>query len=86
VGFLGIVSRVLGVIPGVILGVEILFGPKNGADKKDSVLALLAALLGGVQAVDPGVTVNSERVMSGFGKVIDGLVEIFNGAGLFQKS
>lgn len=85
-GFLGVVLRVVGVLPGIILGVENLFGPKKGADKKDAVLGLLNALLGGVTAVAPGVPVNIERVMSGVSKVIDGLVEIFNGAGVFGKA
>lgn len=83
---LGVLFKVLAIVPGVVHGIEGLFGAKKGGEKKEAAMMILRLVLTGALAAVPGLKLDSDKVTSGVSKVIDGLVDVFNGAGVFQKS
>jgi len=71
-------------LPGLIVGIEPLFGPKRGEDKKATVTGAVAAILGFAEAVSARDIVDQDRFNEGLSQVIDGTVKMLN-ASIWQK-
>jgi hypothetical protein len=76
--FLTILLRGITLVPGVIQGVESLFGSKTGAQKKDAVLSIVSSSLNLVDAVSSKKIADSASFTAGLGQVIDGVVACLN--------
>lgn len=84
-GVIGVILRVVGVLPGVIVGAEHLFGAGKGSDKKNMVLQFISTLLGATATVAPNTGIDFNKVNDATSKIIDGMVDLFNLTGVFAK-
>lgn len=76
--FLAKLLRGIALIPGVVHGIEALFGKKSGADKKQAALAFVESALNITEAVINKDVVDNDKFQQGLGKIIDGVVECLN--------
>lgn len=75
----------LAYIPGVVTGVENLFGGRSGTDKKDAALSFVQAAIATAQAIADHQITDEAKFKAGLGMVIDGVVQCLN-ASLWAKS
>ncbi len=75
----------LAYIPGVVTGVENLFGGRSGTDKKEAALSFVQAALATAEALGNHQIVDEAKFKAGIGMVIDGTVQCLN-ASLWAKS
>lgn len=76
--YLNLILRGLAVAPGVIQSVETMLGPGNGADKKQTAIAMVGTAINLTDAIANKSVINPEEFQSGLGKVIDGVVACMN--------
>lgn len=72
-------------VPGVINGIEGLFGGHAGMDKKDAALSFVSAALSMTDAVTNRQIIDEAKFKDGLGKVIDGTVQCLN-ASIWAKA
>jgi hypothetical protein len=65
-------------IPGVVNGIEGLFGGRSGAEKKDAAMSFVSAALQLSDAVTSRHIVDEEKFKEGLSNVIDGTVLCLN--------
>lgn len=71
-------------IPGVVNGIEGLFGHKSGDQKKEAAMSFVSAALSITEAVAARDIVDQDKFKEGVSKVIDGTVACLN-ASLWAK-
>jgi hypothetical protein len=65
-------------LPGVIQNVENLAGAQTGAQKKDAALSIVGSAINVADAVSNKQIADASAFQDGLGKVVDGIVGIFN--------
>jgi len=76
--FLAKLLQGISLAPAVINGVEGLFGPKSGAEKKSAALTFVQSAISVTDAVTNKQIVDQAKFSDGMGKVIDGVVACLN--------
>lgn len=76
--FLAKLLRGIAFIPAVVTGIEGLFGPKTGNEKKESALAFITAALSMTEAIAARDIVDEAKFRDGLSKIIDGTVQCLN--------
>ena len=82
--FLAKLLRAIAYVPAIVQSTEALFGPKNGASKKDAALALVSTAIAATGDVAGKDIVAPDKFQQGLGMVIDGVVSVLN-ASLWAK-
>jgi hypothetical protein len=72
------VLQALAFIPGVVTGIENLFGSRTGAEKKDAALSFVQTALSISDAITNRQIVDEVQFKDGLSKIIDGTVECLN--------
>jgi hypothetical protein len=72
------ILRGIAFVPGVVNGVEALFGQKSGSDKKEAALSFVSSALNIGEAVTSRDIVDEDQFRAGLGQVIDGVVACMN--------
>lgn len=83
-GFLGVLLKVVGYLPALIMGVENLHGPKTGEVKRNTVIEMVGLLLSMTSGAGGNVQDN-EKFQEGLREVINGTVKMLN-ASVLHKS
>ena len=83
--FLARLLRGIAYVPAVVHGTEAIFGSKTGASKKDAALQMVSSAVGLTDALANKDIVQPEQFQQGLGKVIDGVVDIFNSSAWAKK-
>jgi hypothetical protein len=78
VNFLTILLRGITLVPGVIQGVESLFGSKSGAQKRDAALSIVGSSINLADAVTSKKVADANGFTAGLGQIIDGVVACLN--------
>lgn len=68
----------IALIPGVINGIEGLFGGRTGSDKKDAAMSFVQTALSMTDAIAQKEVVDAPKFQEGLGKIIDGTVQCLN--------
>ena len=76
--FLTILLRGITLVPGVIQGVESLFGSKTGAQKREAALSIVGSSINLADAVSSKKIADSASFTTGLGQIIDGVVACLN--------
>lgn len=76
--FLSQLLRVIAFIPGLVTGIESLFGNKPGAEKKNAAMSFLENALNTVDAIAAKDIADPAKFNEGVSKIIDGVVESLN--------
>lgn len=76
--FLTILLRGITLVPGVIQGVESLFGSKSGAQKRDAALSIVGSTINLADAVSQKKIADATSFTAGLGQIIDGVVACLN--------
>lgn len=83
--FLKVFVRGLTLLPGLIHGVEGMFGERSGDEKKKAALEIVGAAIHVADAVEGRQIADAAGFTEGLGKIIDGVVECLN-ASLWHKA
>ncbi len=83
--FLTILLRGITLVPGVIQGVESLFGSKTGAQKRDAALSIVGSTINLADAVSQKNIADGPSFTAGLGQIIDGIVACLN-ASVWHKT
>ena len=76
--FLTILLRGITLAPGVVQGVESLFGAKSGAQKRDAALSIVGSSINLADAVASKKIADGNSFTTGLGQIIDGVVACLN--------
>ena len=76
--FLTILLRGITLAPGVVQGVESLFGAKSGAQKRDAALSIVGSSINLADAVSSKKIADANGFTTGMGQIIDGVVACMN--------
>lgn len=76
--FLKIFLRSVAGLPGVIQGVEALYGAKTGADKRKAAVAIVGAAINMTDAVEGKQIADGDGFSHGLGLIVDGVVACLN--------
>jgi hypothetical protein len=77
--------KAIAFVPGIVTGIENLFGGRTGADKKDAAMSFVQTALSAADAITAHQIVDEDKFKSGLGLVIDGVVQCLN-ASLWAKT
>jgi hypothetical protein len=76
--FLSKLLRGIAFVPGVVQGIEGLFGSRTGAEKKEAAVSFVGAALSMTEAIASRDIVDEAKFREGLSKVIDGTVQCLN--------
>ncbi len=76
--FLKLFLRGIALLPSLIQGVEMLYGSKSGAEKRDAVLTMVGAAINVVDAASAKTIVDSGKFTAALGVIVDGVVACLN--------
>ena len=76
--FVSKLLRGISIVPGIVHGIEALFGAKSGNDKKEAALSFISSALNMGEAVTAHEIVDEKQFTDGLGKIIDGVVQCLN--------
>jgi len=76
--FMSQLLRGIAFVPGLVSGIEGLFGSKPGVEKKDAAMSFLQNALAMTDAVAAREIIDPEQFRDGISKIIDGTVECLN--------
>jgi hypothetical protein len=82
--FMKLFLRSIALVPGVIQGVESMFGEKTGAQKKAATVEIVGAAINVANAVTQKHIADSDKFTTGLSLIIDGVVDCLN-ASLWAK-
>jgi len=82
--FLKLFLRGIALVPGLVQGVESLYGAETGAQKKDAALEIVASSLNMADAVSAKHIADAGRFTEGLKMIIDGVVECLNASLWFK--
>lgn len=83
--FLKLLLRGIAVLPGLIQGIESVYGAKTGDQKKSAALEIVSAAVKMADAIANKTIVDADGFSSGLSAIIDGVVACLN-ASLWAKS
>jgi hypothetical protein len=83
--FLTVFLRSIAFVPGVVQGVEALYGAKAGDQKKDAAIAMVGSAINIADAVSNKQIADAGKFTGGLTMIVDGVVECLN-ASLWAKS
>ena len=83
--FMKLFLRSIALVPGVIQGVESLFGEKSGVQKKAAALEIVGTAINLANAVTLKHIADSGKFTAGLNQIIDGVVDCMN-ASVWAKS
>jgi hypothetical protein len=84
--FLSKLLQGISLAPSVVNGIEGLFGPKTGADKKNAALTFVHAAISATDAITEKQIVDPAKFSDALGKVIDGVVGCLNASVWAKKA
>ena len=70
--------RGIALVPGLVQGVESLYGAQTGAQKKDAALEIVQSSINMADAVSAKHIADASRFTKGLDMIIDGVVECLN--------
>lgn len=76
--FLTLFLRGVAILPGLIQGIESIYGAKTGEQKKSAALEVISAAIKMTDAVSSKTILNADGFTTGLGLVIDGVVACLN--------
>jgi hypothetical protein len=76
--FMKLFLRSLALVPGVVQGVESLFGVPTGAQKKAAAVEIVGAAINLTKAVSLKHIADADKFAAGLGRIIDGVVDCMN--------
>ena len=76
--FLTLFLRGVAILPGLIQGIESIYGAKTGEQKKSAALEVVSAAIKMTDAVSNKTILNADGFTTGLGLVIDGVVACLN--------
>jgi hypothetical protein len=76
--FLKLFFRSIALLPGVIHGIEALFGAKTGEQKKDAAVEIVGAAINITDAVTRKQIADADKFTQGLSMTIDGVVMCLN--------
>ena len=82
--FLKLFLRGISILPGLIQGIEALYGAKTGEQKKSAALEVVTSAIHVTDAIANKTILNADGFAAGLGLVIDGVVACLN-ASLWAK-
>jgi hypothetical protein len=83
--FLKLFLRSISLIPSLVQSVELLYGAKTGAQKKDAALSIVSSSINVADAVSSKQIADAPKFTAGLNLIVDGVVECLN-ASLWAKS
>lgn len=84
-GFVGILLKIVGYLPSIIVGIENLFGKGNGGQKQSAAVDLAGTALGLSNAIAAKDIVDPGMFQDGLKDTIAGVVKMLN-ASIWHKS
>ena len=82
--FLKLFLRSIALVPSLVQSVELLYGAKTGAQKKDAALSIVTSSINVADAVSQKQIADAPRFTQGLNLIVDGVVECLN-ASLWAK-
>ena len=76
--FLKLFLRAISLIPSLVQSVELLYGAKTGAQKKDAALSIVTSSINVADAVSQKQIADAPRFTQGLEQIVDGVVECLN--------
>lgn len=83
--FLKLFLRSIALVPSLVQSVELLYGAKTGAQKKDAALSIVSSSIHVADAVSQKQIADAPRFTQGLEQIVDGVVECMN-ASLWAKN
>ena len=82
--FLKLFLRGVALLPGLVQGVEAMYGAKTGQQKREAAIALVGSTIGMAEAVGAKTIVDPAKFSEALGVIVDGVVACLN-ASLWHK-
>lgn len=82
--FLKMFLRGVALLPGLVQGVEAMYGAKTGAQKREAAIAIVGSTIGVVDAVGAKTIVDPAKFTEALGVIVDGVVACLN-ASIWSK-
>ena len=79
------ILKALAIVPSLLVGIEHLFGPKTGGQKKSYALDAIGSLLGIADAIAGKDIVDQQKFQEGLSKAIDAVIQMLN-ASVWHKA
>jgi len=76
--FLKLFLRSIALVPSLVQSVELLYGAKTGAQKKDAALSIVTNSINVADAVTQKQIADAPRFTQGLNLIVDGVVECLN--------
>ena len=76
--FVKLFLRSIALVPGVVQGVESLFGVETGAQKKAAAVEIVGAAINLAKAVSLKHIADADKFTAGLSQIIDGVVDCLN--------
>ena len=76
--FMKLFLRSIALVPGVVQGVESLFGVETGAQKKAAAVEIVGAAINLAKAVSLKHIADADKFTAGLSQIIDGVVDCLN--------
>lgn len=76
--FLQVFLRAVMLLPGIVQGVEALYGAKTGQQKREAAVEMVGAAISVVDAVGNKTIVDSAKFTEALGVIVDGVVACLN--------
>jgi hypothetical protein len=83
--FLALFLRGIALLPSLVQSVELLYGAKTGAQKKDAAISIVSSSINVADAVSSKQIADAPKFTAGLNLIVDGVVECLN-ASLWAKS
>lgn len=77
-GFLAKLLKVIGYLPAILVGIEGLFGPKTGEQKRGAAVSLVGVVLGFAEGISNKDIVDNAEFQEGLTEAINGTVKMLN--------
>ncbi len=83
--FLKLFLRGVALLPSLVQSVELLYGAKTGAQKKDAAISIVSSSINVADAVSSKQIADAPKFTAGLNLIVDGVVECLN-ASLWAKT
>ena len=83
--FLALFLRGIALLPSLVQSVELLYGAKTGAQKKDAAISIVSSSINVADAVSSKQIADAPKFTAGLNLIVDGVVECLN-ASLWAKT
>lgn len=82
--FLKLFLRGIALLPSLIQGIELLYGSKTGAQKREAAISIVGSAINVVDAVSSKTIIDSAKFTAALGAIVDGVVACLN-ASIWSK-